>query len=325
MSLNRELLQAFVQENYMPVLSDQVFESSDVLKYMMKKAKTQGGKDIIISPVLYDKPTAHGAVKGFGPVDINPNKKWTAVDFDWRTIYTTIALSFDETDATEGDSNAIMSLVENEMKVAKLTLQDDLGNALYNDGSDTDVPHGLRHIISTDRTLGDIDSTTYAWFDANKLADTTNYTAANLVDPTSAYYCLKLLRTEWQAAKHNNDKPDLISISAGWEGILEEELFPYTRYQNKENPASIDFDGFDYRGKAMFLQDDLNPAGWLFMINTNWLFPVVHRARNMRIGPWQTPVNMLDGTMVANISMKMNFVCNAPRMQAAIQAAAAVG
>jgi len=308
----------------MPVFSDQVFDSSDFLKYMMGKAKQQGGRNIVISPVLYDKTEARGGVAGFGDVDINPNKKWTAVEFKWRTLYAAIALSFDEQDAAAGDNNAIMNLVENELKVAKLSVQDDLGNSMFNDGSDTLVPHGLRHIIAVDRTLGDIDSTTYTWFDSNVDSDTTNYTAANLVDPTSAYYYAKLLRSSWQAAKHNNDTPDVIVITDGWEAVLEEELTPYARYGPSDNPANTEFDGFRYRNKAMFLQDDLAPDGWAFMVNTNWLYPVVHKARNFKVGPFQNPTNKLDA-LVSKISLKLNWVCNGPRMQAAIQAASAVG
>jgi len=325
MALNREMLQAFVQDQFMPVFSDQVYDSSDLLKYMMKKAQKKGGRNIVISPVLYDKVDAHGGVAGFGDVDINPNKKWTAVEFKWRTIYAAIALSFDELDAADGDSNAIMNLVENELKVARLTVQDDLGTSLFNDGTDTKLPHGLRHIINTDRTLGDIDSTTYTWWDSNVDSDTTNYTKTNLTDPTSAYYCLPAIRNSWQAAKHNADTPDVIGISAGWEGVLEEELFPYTRYGNDTNPANVDFDGFRYRnGKAIFLQDDLAPDGWLFMVNTNWLFPVVHKARDFKVGPFQYPTNKLDA-LVSKVSLKMNWVSNGPRMQAAIQAASSLG
>lgn len=323
--LNREALQAFVQDNYMPMLSDNIFESSNFLKYIMSKTeKKGGGRNFVISPILYDKTGAAGAVSGFGDVDINPNKKWTAVEYDYRTFYAAIAMSFDERDAAEGDPNAIMSWLEKEMKVAKLTIQDILGEALFNDGSDTELPHGLRLVNKTDRELGDIDSTSYPWWDGNLDSDTTNYTKANLVDPTSAYYCLTTLRSSWNAAKHNNDKPDVIGMTAGWEGVLEEELFPYTRYGNGDDPANVEFEEFKYRKKAPMIQDDLCPDGWLFMVNTNWFFPVVHRARNFKVGPFQEPSNKLDA-LVSKVSIKMNFASNGPRMQAAIQAASALG
>lgn len=319
MSLNRNALEAFVKDNFMVEFVDQIFESSDLLKYLMSKSKKQGGRNIIASPLLYAKPTAHGGVTGYTDIDINPTSKWTAAEFAWRTLYSAITLSFEDTDAAEGDENAIASLVKKEMEVARTTMTDDIGDSLFNDGTDPLVPHGLQHIVDTDRQLGDIDSTGEPWWDANVMSDTTNYTAANLANPSSAYYIFKIARAAWHLAKHNSAHPDVIAISDGIEKILEEELQPYTRYGNDTNPANVDYDGFKYRnGKAKFLVDDLCPDGNMFFLNSKYVFPVIHRARNFKVGPFQQPVNKLEA-IVSKISIKMNWVSTSPRMLTRIE------
>jgi len=302
-----------------------VFESSALLKYLQAKADTsKGGRNLVIGPIAYAKTTAAGTVKGFGDVDINPNEQLTAAEYEWATLYASLAFSFDEIDAADGDPNAIMGITETKLKLAKMTLADLLGQAIFNDGSDADAPHGLRKIVGADRTLGGINSTTYSWWDGNVYSDTTNYTAANLVDPTSAYYVLKLMRTAWNAAAHNNDFPDLIATTVGWEKILEEEMQPMMRYGNSDvQKANVDFANFSYKGKASIVTDDLCPVGELFMINSEWLKLYIHRKRNFELGAFQKPVNKL--AQVAQITVKCQLATNGPRMQSRIQAATAIG
>jgi hypothetical protein len=238
-------------------------------------------------------------------------------------LYASIALSFDELDAASGSELAIMNLLDAEWKVAKMTMTDDLGNAFFNDGSDSIYPHGVRHIVNTGRTLGDINSSNFSWWDANVYNDTTNYTKTNMTDPTSAYYVLKLLRKAWRAARHNNDHPDIISISGGWHDILEEEIQPMTQYGSKDiRKAAVDFADFDYKGLAPFVEDDLNPDGELFMLNSNWMNLYIHKERDFDIGPFQKPVNKL--ARVAQVTLKCQFASNGPRMLSRIRAATSI-
>jgi hypothetical protein len=324
MALNWTQLESLVKDNYIPILSDQIFESSAFLKWLDSKSdSSKGGRNLVIGPIAYAKTSAAGTVKGFGPVDINPNDQVTAAEYDWATLYASLAVSFDEEDSVEGDPNAVMSLIETKMKLAKMTLSDLLGTAVFNDGSDADAPHGLRKIIGTDRTLGGINSTTYSWWDGNLYSDTTNYSKTNMVDPASAYYILKLLRNAWNGAKHNSEQPDIIVCTTGWENLMEEEIQPMTRYGNSDiAKANVDFASFAYKGKAPVVVDDLCPTAELYMLNSNWLKLYKHSKRNMVMGPFQKPVDRL--ARVAQITLKCQLATNGPRYQSRIQAATAI-
>jgi len=333
MSLNYDELHSFVKDNYIDtgVLNDSIFEMSNLLKYIKANMtdKAHGGRNLVISPILYAKTAAHGSVSGFGDVDINPNNKWTAAEYEWKTLYSSLAMSFDERDAMVANNVAVANWVDKEVMAAKMTLADDLSIALFNDGSDSDSPHGLRKIVDVDRTLGGINSTNYSWWDSYVDDDTSNYTAANLVNPTSPYYCLKALRKLDRGARHNNDFADVGVITGGWHDILNEELQPITRYGTSDiRKAEFDFADFAYKGRTPLIEDDIateHVPGYLFFLNKNWFKLYIHMNRDFLLGPFQEPVNKLTGTIVAQISVKSQFASNGPRMLGRIRAAAAVG
>jgi hypothetical protein len=307
-----------------------VFESSALLKYFRDKAEMQGGRNIVKTPILYGKFTAKGSVAGYGSMNINPNDVFTAAEYEWKMLYTTIPISYDEEDACSDSETAVMKMVEAKMKVAELTMADLASDVLFNDGSDTSYPHGLQKVCAIDRTLGGINSTTYPWWDANVISSTTNYTAANLVDPTSAYYILKVLRTLWNSCKHQKDWPDMIACSQGFEDLLEEEIGPYQRYVSDNKgaikKANVDYADFTYKGKAPFVVDDKIPtetSSLLFMLNSNWLDFTIHTKRNFMLDKFIRPADK--AAMVAQIFLKMQITCTAPRMQGILVANSDVG
>lgn len=323
-SINWDRVYVFAQEEYMPVFSDQVFESSNLFKHIngATNRKKGGSHTFVISPILHAKNEATGAVKGFSALNIDPNNKFTEAIYEWATLYASITVSFDEEDAMVTD-NKIMDMLTQEMKVAKMTLVDQLSTALFNDGSDDDYPHGLQKIVSTGRTLGSINSSTYSFWDANVMSDTTNYNATNLKDPTSDYYITKLLRQMWHKVKHNNEIPSVIVMTPGWENIIEDELQPYMRYQNSDvKSANVDYASFAYRGKVPFVQDDYCPDGQMYWLNDNYFNFYIHRARNFKLEPFQKPVDRL--ARVAQITIKCQFATNGPRSLGKIQAATSI-
>lgn len=158
MSLDYGNIETMVREKYIPVLADNVFNSS----YRLMKMKAQpgimdGGRKILV-PTLYAKGRG-GAYSERGLLNVNPKQNRTMAAYDWKYLYANINISKQEEDQIRGEAE-ILNLVETEMKIAKETLIDELSTASYNDGSDDLYPHGARKIFGYDRTLGGIDSTT---------------------------------------------------------------------------------------------------------------------------------------------------------------------
>ena len=321
-------IRSLIKDNFREVLSDQVFEGSAMLKVTKAEMldKEKGGRNLVISPVLYDKLKAHGAVADFGDVDINPNPIFTAVEYDWKVLYCSIALGFREINAAAASDLALINLIKQKVEVGRMTLTDDLAKSLYNDGTDPKYPHGLRKLVNVDNSVGGIDSTNWPFWDANLFSDVTNYSKANLLDPTSAYYCLKLMRKMWRASRHNNDAPTIITMTGGWHDIFAEELEPRIDYTPKDiRTAAVDFADFSYKGQAPMVEDDIlteEAPGYLFAINKKWFKLYIDPEDDFNVGPFQKPANKLD--RVCQITLTCQWATNGRRMLGGLRAAAAI-
>jgi hypothetical protein len=324
MSLDYDAMSAFVRSNLIGQLRDNIFEKSTVLKYILQNQERKAGRNFVETPILYGKTEAAGGFAGWQTLELDPNNKWTAAEYTWRAMYAAISLSFDQIDAAGNNDMAIANLLTKETDVARKTLQDMLSTALYNDGTDSLLPQGLRHVVKVDRTLGGIDSTKYTWWDANVLSDTTNYSVANLTNPDSEYYILKLMRRMWRSCEHLGEKPNFILMTGGFEDLFEQELGPYIRYGGDIKRAQVDFTEFSWKGQCPMITDDSYcPDGHLFMINTDWFKLVVDQAMDMRFEGFQKPVNKAG--LTGQIFHRCQFSTGGPRNLGLLRAADAVG
>ena len=159
MALNYDNITAITKSKYIPVMEDNVFESSYLFQQMRNKPDTyEGGKDIH-QPLLYAKGRG-GSYAEWGLLDVRPKETRTAAVFEWKFLYANMTISRQAELKCNGDA-AVLSLLDAETMTAEKTLIDICSTALFNDGSDQEKPHGLRKIVNVDRSLGGIDSTTY--------------------------------------------------------------------------------------------------------------------------------------------------------------------
>ncbi|MFX0209379.1 MAG: phage major capsid protein [Candidatus Hodarchaeota archaeon] len=330
MALNYDNITSIIKSEYIPKLEDNYFNSS----YLFQKMKAQpdmisGGKDIH-QPLQYAKGRS-GWYSEWDLLDVSPKETRTAAVFEWGYGYANITISKQQELKAAGSDHEVVSLIRSEMTNAEDTLIEDASEALYNDGSDSTAPHGLRKVIGYDRTLGGIDSTTETWWDSNVAADvdsnytTTNLSATNLTNPNNDYFILKVIRTVWMKTIHKREKPDAIYVSEGVWNILEEVLQPYQNYPfTKATQAAADagFEVLQFRGRPI-LWDEYCTAGYIFMINSNYFKLKMHSQDKFQLGPWQKPVNQQ--SRIAQITVTMQFVTGNPRYLGVIQCASAVG
>jgi len=325
-SINWNRVWVFARDEIKSKLSDQIFESSNLLKSMKGGGvnnekggqEKAGSNSFTISPILYGKNRASGYISGYSKMKIDPDQKFTEATYDWHTGYVNTTFSLDDEDAMVSDA-AITNMVKTEMEVTTMSMQDIISTALFNDGSDSDAPHGLRKLIDTTSTVGGIDRSSYSWWQSNVMSDTTNYTKANLTNPSSDYYILDLFRSMWYKTKHQNMIPNVIVLSPGWDNVLEEEMAPYMEYRTSDvKEAKVDIASWSYKGKIPMIQDDYVPDGYCFWLNYKFLKMYVHRNRDMKLGEFRTPVDQM--IRVAPLTHKFEFATNGPRYQGLIRA-----
>lgn len=328
MALNYDNLTSICKSHYIPILEDNIFNSSWLLKQMRARPDVlAGGKDIHV-PLQYAKGKG-GAYAEWDLLDVSPKEVRTAAVYDWKYYYTNMTISQQQENQITGDA-AILNLLQIETESAQKTMTDLIATALFNDGSDSTQAHGLRKIINYDRTLGGIDSTTYTWFDANVAVDinsnysTTNLTAANLTNPSSDYFILTVMRNVWIKCIHNAEQPNMVVVSDGVYNLLEQVLQPYMTYNysaGTKSAADAGFQVMEYKGVPV-VYDEYCPGSFMFYPNTKYLSMKILSGDNFQMHPWMKPVNQM--AKMAQISVSMNYVSSNPRHLGKIEFASAV-
>jgi hypothetical protein len=332
MALTYGNIETLVREKYIPVLADNIFDSSYRLKKMKENPMhiLDGGRKIMV-PILYAKGRG-GAYAERGLLNINPKQTKTMAAYDWKYLYASINISKQEEDQVRGEPE-ILNLIQTEMQLAEKTLIDELSTASYNDGSDDLYPHGARKIFSYDRSLGGIDSTTYTWWDSNHCVavdsnySTTNLTKANFTDPSSNYYMPTVMNKVWMNCIHNGDKPTAVYASQGMYEVYESVLQPFQSFQRNytgavKEAADAGFQVLEYHG-VPFIYDEYCPTSHIFFDSPKYNGIAMLSADQFKMGKFQKPVNQ--EVSIAKITLSCQFITNNPRMLGVIVGASAIG
>ena len=126
--------------------------------------------------------------------------------------------------------------------------------------------NGLRELCDTTRVWGTIDSTDFSWWEPG-LYDATGYTIAQLEDPTSAYYILKLIRTGADNCTHGGSRPTHFITSRALFNLIEDTMISQKIYQ-KTQRADIGYEFIDHRGMEIVAEDpDFIPDYHGFFLN----------------------------------------------------------
>lgn len=328
MALNYDNVTAIVKSKYIPVLSDNIFNSSLFFMKLREKPDVITGGTKIIEPLLYAKGRG-GWFSEWDLLDVSPKETRTAAEYDFGYAYANMTISGQQEDKCIGDE-AVLNLLDVERQTAEKTLIDQLSTAVFNDGSNAQQAHGLRKIIGVDRSLGGIDSTTYTWWDSITASgvdsnfSTTNLTEANLTDPSSDYFILRVMRKVWIACQHNKEHPGMVIVSDNLWNIYEEvnegkQSFNYSAATKFAVDAG--FQVAEYRGVPL-VYDEYCPGSFMFMPNLDYMKMRIRSTRNFEVGEWQKPVNQL--ARIAQITVALQFTCNNSRYHGVIECNSAV-
>lgn len=288
MALNYDRITAITRDKYIPKMIDNIYESSALFAKLKADGKISTWGNKLIQPLRYGKNGARGTYAGHDVLDVTPQDNITAAEFTYKNYYTSIAISGDDERTNSGDE-AVIKLLEDEMRDAEMSMKDQLSTALFT---------GSTHLIGLDTavgtgTYGGIDGSTYTWW--NSYVDATAHSAANMIDSTHASYIHKLLRAGYKQCKHLNMSPNLIVTSQDVYDLYEQTLQPQARYNLSEGSkflADAGFDVLEFR-KIPIVVDDFvdDTADPLYMLNTEFMDFYTHPANNFRFTGFKEPTN----------------------------------
>lgn len=279
---------------------DQFYYSTPLLTQMMSKAKVtfDSGAKIDV-PVEYQDLNS-GWYQGLDPFDVTTKEITTLAKFEWKLNYVNVTIDGETELKVEGDEK-ILSIVATKMAAAGKTFSKKIEEALFATSSIAKAPLCLIDGITTTGTYGEISKSDNIWWRGN-------------VNTTGGAFDMKMLQTMYGSCCDGPIQPDLIVTTQAIYDTIWSRVQPVQRGNLDNTPAiaKVGFTGISFN-KATIVVDRYCPAGYIFVLNTDFWKMVVHRRRNMKWTDAKVPINQ--DAYVRQLLWAGAFFTTAPRWQ----------
>jgi hypothetical protein len=279
---NFDTLLSTTLDNYRETLTDNVFNSRPVLYHLMEKNRLRmlSGGNKIVEPLIYDEGQA-GSYGEWEQLAITPQAGITAAEFDWKSLYATIAISGLEEAKNNGEEQVI-SLLEAKTMQAEQTLKNKISTMLFAEslaaGTDWE---GLGILIgdhnSTVTTVGGIDATANAYW----RSVVRDKTATAFADVDIRAFVAEAANS---ASDSGTDRVDAVFTAQDVFELYESQLTPQVRYSDVKS-ANAGFQNLMVQGVPMYWDFDC-PAGTIYGVNSKYIGFAGHTARWFKQSPF---------------------------------------
>lgn len=281
---NFDTLLSTTLDNYRETLTDNVFNSRPVLFHLMEKNRLRmlSGGNKIVEPLIYDEGQA-GSYGEWQQLTITPQDGITAAEFDWKSLYATIAISGLEEAKNSGEEQVI-SLLEAKTMQAEQTLKNKISTMLFAEtlAAATDW-QGLGILIgdhnSAVTTVGGIDCTAVGSEYWRSVVRDKTLTAFADVDVRAF-----VAEAANSASDSGTDRIDAVFTAQDVFELYESQLTPQVRYSDVKS-ANAGFQNLMVQGVPMYWDFDC-PAGTIYGVNSKYLGFVGHTARWFKQSPF---------------------------------------
>lgn len=281
--------------------ADNMTRNNAILVRLAKKGKIQtfSGGRTIVRELEYANNRTYTRYSGYDVLNISPSTIFTGAEYPIRQVAVAISMSGLEELQNAGKEQSI-ALLAGRMDNAERTLQNGLAYDMYGDGSFTGQINGLRALVAASPgtgTVGGIDRLTWTFW-RNKAYSALTDGGAAVSESNVFRYLLAL----WVQLSRGSDKPDLIladnvvwsayaSFLQGYARItntdsdLAKAGFSSLKFMTADVVLDGGFQGFTDDGNT-FGSNDAGavggaPASTAFMLNTDYLYLMPHKERNM--------------------------------------------
>jgi len=296
-------ISAVTQKKYIPKMVDNIFDSNPKLQRAKKKyyTKIDGGTSIV-QPLNYAQVTASGWYSGNETLNTTDNDVITAAEYQWKQIYANITIQRIDELKNAGEAQ-VLNFVKQKTMIAEKTIQDSMGTALYNAGSDSKAIGGLRLWLSASNTVGGISQSSYSWWRPQ-------------LDTSSTTLTLGVLQALHNSATIGNDGPSVAFTTRTLYNSLYALYQPQQRFMDSET-AKGGFSSLMFNGIPVIV-DSHCPASHFIFENEDYEFLYYHPDENFRFEPFVKPINQ--NVKVAKIYWAGAFGSSNLRMFAAATA-----
>ena len=274
MALTYNEISAITEKYFKPKLVDNIFKSNVLLSRLRDKQEKLDGGERVLMPVAYAVTSAAGSYVGADTLSTTPNDQVTSAEYVWKQYYGNITITGLDELKNSGDA-AKVSFVKSKVQLAEKSLAYTMGADVYT-GTSAAALVGLQTMISTSRTYGGIDSSTYTWWDAQ-------------VDSTTTTLTIPKMESLFGLCTIGNVHPTLmVTTQAIWDSYFS-LLQPQQRFMDSK-VADAGWTNVTFRGVPVIV-DNRCPTSYLFMVNEDYVKLYTHSKRDFKLEPFIKPVN----------------------------------
>ena len=276
---------------------DNIFKAPTTFGYLYgKKRIAASGGRFIVEPLEYATTSNAIWLDGLDTYTMSKNQLFTDATYSWRTLVVPVVVDWDTLDLNQGEAQVINWLTarkNNALKTAREVMETTLHTAQTGK-----APNGLPDIVSADRTLGGIDSTTETWWDA--------YASSS----TGALSLAAMAKADYETT-HGGESIDVVittsTLFAAYEALVQ------AKYEIRQlKVGDVFFRALQFRGNPVIWSESCT-SGAMYFLNTNFLKIVYMKNRAFMMPEFKRISGQLGEE--APIIFKGNLVCSSARNQ----------
>lgn len=324
MALSWDNITATTRNHIIPQLRDNIFTSNVMMFRLLRKSKPATGVKIL-EPLIYAK----GISDFYDEYDVftlEPKEKITAAEYPWKQAYASMVISGLQEEVKNVGPEAVFKLIKVEAQIAEKTLKDTFGTQFFKTSAAAGDEFGTLYdlVINTTGTVGGISASTYSWWASKDRNAASLYgnsgapTWSEIVTSTNRDYLPSMMRDLWDQVAEDTDVPTVCVTTQLIYDAYETCLSAQKRFMGPASKGLADagFRNLSFRGVPVVV-DSHCPAGYLFMLNENYLTFRHAPARNFSFEPWRKPTNQ--DVRVSKILWAGNITCSNRRFQGVLR------
>lgn len=289
-----DAISSITRKYFFPNVADNI-NTSNVALMKIEKANISGGTDLR-QPVRYQRGVQENYA-GTSVLNTSYVEKKFAFIFNWKQKNFPIVISGLD-DIKNSGPEAVVNHIKTETSAAEEDALDSFATGLYSAGSSALEIDGARIFLSTTNTYGGIAQSTNSWAQAK-------------MDTTTTALSLAALQTQFEAAKQDNDAPNLITFTETQFNNFWGLLQPQQRFSDGDT-AKAGFKNLMFNG-AICAEDSYCPTGYVVGWNLKRIKLASSTKRKFpgEFIDFEQPIDQ--DAMVAHIRWAGNLICEQPR------------
>lgn len=266
------------------VIADNMSTNNAILFRLSRRGKVKpvSGGRTIVQELSYAENATFQYYSGYETLNVSPSDVISAAEFDWKQASVAVSISGLE-QAQNSGPDALLDLLEARIEVAEKTMQNNLSDGMYSDGTGSSGKQigGLQLLVAdtvSSGTVGGINQGTYTFWRNQTFAATTEIGSA-----VSAANIQRCMNTLWLRTLRQSDKVDLILADTNYYQFYLASLQSIQRITSDEM-ASAGFTSLKFMSADVVADGGIGggcPSNHMYYLNTDYLYWRPHRDRNM--------------------------------------------